>query len=193
MECTSPALVLCSHHRLCTPPRCSFSCTPPWGFVESLKHFYSPLLHEAFKSITSDIWWQIAAKKNNKKRKTVWLSLPPLLNSLLQPYLHSLSLHVLLSLGIASGTSCSPVNWPRPWLQHATETQLRLLVPQILKVLHCIPMSAEHFSCLVSVGLISVTACIIESLSRSFFRHCTARWACSHTVCGPSWQLVLRL
>lgn len=38
------------------------------------------------------------------------------------------------SLGISSGTRCSLVNWPR--LEQAVQTQLRPLVPQMLKVLH---------------------------------------------------------
>lgn len=62
------------------------------------------------------------------------------------------SLPVFLSLGIAFGTRCNPVNWLRPRLQQAIEFQLRLLVPQILQVLHSIAMCAEHFSCLVSMG-----------------------------------------
>lgn len=64
-------------------------------------------------------------KTRLKERKTVWLSLPlsfahfdsiPQLNSLPCLSLDSVSLHVFLSLslGIASGTRCSPVNWPRP-------------------------------------------------------------------------------
>lgn len=44
-------------------------------------------------------------------------------------------LHVFLFLGIGFGSRCSPVNWLRPSLLDAAETQLRRPVPQILKVL----------------------------------------------------------
>lgn len=177
--------------RVHTLPRSSVSSTSPRGFVKSFKPFYSPWLHDELKSVT---------QRANSRNET--LSFPLLFVYLdsISPFdslsclnLDSANLHISLSLGIASGTRCSPVNWPTPRRQHATEPQLRLLVPQILNLLRCIPMSAEHFSCLVSMGLISVTACIIESPGRSLLRHRTARWAYSHTVCGPSWQVVLRL
>lgn len=147
-------------------------------------------------------FWHLMANSRKKEwKKAVWLFLP-LSSAYFQPpssthyctpiWTHSLcmfSSHLALPLAPAAAQLTGPV------LDSSMQQrpQLRLLVPQILKVLHCKPMSAGHFSCLVSMGLISVTACIIELLSRSFLRHCTARWACSHIACGPSWQVVLRL
>lgn len=49
---------LWSHRSLHTSLGSSFSGTPPCGFVKSFTPVYSPLLHEALKSITSDVWGQ---------------------------------------------------------------------------------------------------------------------------------------
>lgn len=132
MTHTRPAWLL--HNLHYTSPHCSFSWTP----AGDLWSHSSLSIHPCSTKHSNQLL--LMANSSKKKRGFDIPSLYdlPISNPLLSSLLHLFGL-MFFSFAIASGTSCSPVNLDRPRLQDTTETQLRLLVPQTLKVLHCAP------------------------------------------------------